>query len=56
MVVGRRAHTATLLKDGSVLIAGGIVCCSTDGGTISETFTAAAELYDPSTGAFRPTG
>lgn len=50
MVVGRRAQTATLLRDGRVLIAGGIVCCSGGG------FTTAAELYDPSTGTFRPTG
>lgn len=39
---GREDHTATLLRDGHVLVAGG----STD----------PAELYDPSTGSWTPTG
>jgi IPT/TIG domain-containing protein/Kelch motif protein len=47
----RDSHTATLLESGQVLLAGGegSPCppCNT---------TATAELYDPSTGRFQPTG
>jgi N-acetylneuraminic acid mutarotase len=48
MVTGRTGHTATLLKTGEVLVAGGsayeIHCYNT------------AELYDPSTGTWTATG
>ena len=46
MLVGRYQHTATLLVDGRVLIAGGRTA---DGAT------AAAELYDPNDGSWIPT-
>jgi hypothetical protein len=46
MTMGRDSHTATLLPDGRVLIAGGS----------SYDEARSAELYDPKTGTFAPTG
>ena len=56
MGTARRLHTATLLRDGRVLIAGGLVCCLVEGNTVSETVTDSAEVFDPATGTFTPTG
>ena len=47
METGRYVHTATLLNNGMVLMAGG--CCLSQ-------FPFQAELYNPATGSFTPTG
>ncbi|MEP7040643.1 MAG: kelch repeat-containing protein, partial [Chloroflexota bacterium] len=46
MLEARRGHSATLLKDGRVLVAGGY--------DLGKQLTS-AELYDPSTGSWNPT-
>ena len=51
MLFPRIDHTATLLEDGRVLIAGGLILNGTDS-EISDT----AELYDPASGTFSPAG
>ena len=50
----RALHTATLLDDGKVLVAGGSSCCA-DASPIC-TYLTSAELYDPATGQWSPTG
>ena len=61
MATGRYGHTATLLKDGKVLIAGGFTDASglflgIPGPGEARGITGTAELYDPVTGQFAPTG
>ena len=51
MAVPRSAHSATLLADGRVLLAGGMVSVRGD-----EVTTATTELYDPRTGTLSPGG
>jgi len=53
MTVARQEFTATLLPNGKVLIAGGGTI-SVSGTTL--TLNATAELYDPASGIFNPTG
>src|SRR5579863_8064635 len=48
MISPRSGHTATLLPNGKVLVAGGM--------RRNQDFYKSAELYDPATGKFQPTG
>lgn len=53
MTTPRYNHTATLLANGQVLVMGGV---NVDGGSGSALSLASAELYNPSTGTWSPTG
>ncbi len=56
MGTGRYYHTATLLADGTVLIAGGKDQTYLQCGYYTCPAIASAEVYDPATGRFTPTG
>ena len=58
MATGIIDHTATLLRDGHVLVAGGrpSVCSGCDLGTPNTNPMAGARLYDPTSGTFSSTG
>jgi Fe-S cluster assembly iron-binding protein IscA len=49
MTSARAGHSATLLNNGKVLVAGGYLNCY-------QCFSSSAELYNPATGTFMPTG
>src|SRR5271170_2652390 len=53
---GRFHHTATLLPNGKVLVAGGVYSTPPIPTTPFFDFLASAELYDPATRSFTPTG
>lgn len=53
MPVGRAGHTATLLSDGEVLLAGGMGCVLL---YTPNSYCASADLYDPASGRWSATG
>ena len=55
MLQVRVVHTATPLRDGRVLIAGGLTCCQVPNPS-AEFFASTAEIYDPASDSFTPTG
>lgn len=56
MSLARLGHTATLLPDGRVLVAGGLSRTISGGAPAAFTWEASAELYDPETGRWSPAG
>ncbi len=56
MMTRRVSHTATLLPNGKVLIAGGLEGRYMEDGRWKGRTVASAELYDPVSGSFAPTG
>ncbi len=52
----RRGHSATLLHDGRVLLAGGFLCCVPIEGGAREFAATSALIYDPGADTFTPTG
>jgi len=56
MITPRESHTATLLPDGKVLVAGGLGSYVDPSGAYVRGSLALAELYDPATGTWTATG
>lgn len=57
MQTRRALHSTMVLPDGKVLVAGGRTCTGPPPATCDFSFrTATAEVYDPATGAWTPTG
>jgi hypothetical protein len=56
LTTARANHTATLLSNGKVLVAGGMVCGPNCARYNAPDVLDSAELYDPSTGRFEVTG
>src|ERR1700690_3300034 len=56
MTVGGLGQTATLLASGRILIAGGTTTTRISTNSIHPSMTGSAELYDPASGTFSPTG
>lgn len=52
----RLGHTATRLSDGRVLVAGGLQCCKSIPGGVTQFAAATAEIYDPVADEFSVTG
>src|SRR3569833_2280664 len=52
----RTNHTATLLPNGTVLVAGGATFTGTSGGSALVAVVDSAEVYDPASGTWSPTG
>ena len=52
LITGRYLHSATILNNGQILVAGGVSCPTSD----SCSYLPSAELYDPVAGTFTNTG
>ncbi len=56
MITPRVGHTATLLRNGKVLVTGGASAAAPNADGLKTQVLASAELYDPASGTWTPTG